>query len=288
MTALTVSLQLPAELATELTKHTGLLAYVLDAYPAIESADVASFAAVERKNCLTVAKVIKEKMDKYTAPAEAIIDQARADFKPAIDNAKAAADHLGVILLGWDAKEKARIEDLRRAQEEENRKARAKAEQEAAIARAKADSEATERRRQAAAAEEAQRAALAAGNAKEAAKAAAEAAKRQEQARAAEEQAQADAERRRAETEAAIAAAAPVEATKVDGFGGRSNWKAELDAKSEQEAIRLIVAAFQTHPEYVAYLCLDWKALHSSSKSLKANFNVPGIKARNIPIAVSR
>ena len=289
MNDLTVTMHMPPDLAGELTKHSGMLAFVKEAFPTIDSPDIADLAAAERKQCIAVAKAIKEKMDQYTAPAEQIIEQARADFRPAIDNANSAAIWLGSRLLEWDAKEKRRIEALRLAKEEEDRKLRAKAAADAEAVRAKAEAEAREQRRRADEAAAAERKALEEGNAKAAAKAAAEAAKLQEKAKASDEQALIDAENIRMQAESQIQAGAVVAAEKTSGFSTRKNWKGELPpGTTEKQAILAIIAVIETHPEYVSYLTLEWKAIHASAKALEANFNVPGLRARNIPVGVSR
>ena len=284
-----VTLHMPADLSADLSKHSGLYAFVQDAFPEIDSRDTAALAAEQRKECVTIGKAIKERMDAYTAPAEQIIEQARADFRPAIENAKAAAQYLGDLLIKWESAEKKRIDALRREQEEADRQMRAKAEQDAAAARAKAQAEAEEKRRLALVAEEKQRQALADGNAKAAATAAEESARRAAEAQEADDKAATEATRIQLEAEAKIAATSITETSKVVGFGSRKNWKAQLaPGYTEESAMIVLIKASDTRPELLAFLTIDMATLHRQAKALEGNFNVPGFVARNVPVATSR
>lgn len=62
---------------------------------------------------------------------------------------------------------------------------------------------------------------------------------------------------------------------------------AEL-AGEEQDAIKAIGAVLATRPELISMLKLDMVAANKMAKALKGNFNVPGLKAINKPVAASR
>lgn len=286
---LRVDLVMTPKLAVELEQKKGIVAFVQEAYPVIESAEVANAASTELRALKAQEKWLDENEDKFLRPAMEIIATAKAFFGGPRQAVKLAIGHLSTKLLDWQDKERLRAEQERRERDLQERKIREKAAADAAAARAKAEQEAAEKRRQAEAAE-AERAKLEReGNAKAAAKAAAESARRAEEAKAAEaagaQKAAAIEAKAAAETSVALAPAPE----RVIGFSGRKNWKAELGADTtDQQAILKIVAALPSHPEYVAYLNLDWTSLNKSAKSLEANFNVPGLVAVNRPVGVSR
>ncbi len=287
-TDLSINLSLTPELSGELNKSSGMLAYIKEAYPLIEDGETSNLCAADRKNCLAVVARLKELKTGFVAPAKQIIAQAEALFDGPMDNAKAAADHCGTLLLGWQAKEAERVAAERRKQDEAERKIRAEAEAKAAAIRAKAEQEAREATRKAAEAQEAIRKAEAEGNAKEAAKAAAAAAKQAAEAESRAEADRAKAAQIEAEATARVAAMPTAEVAKTEGFGGRKNWKAELAVPTEQDAIMAIVKAIPQRPELIAFLTLDMTALHKAAKSYENNMNIPGVRAVNKVVAVSK
>mgnify|MGYP001602080501 FL=1 len=295
MDNLTISLHMTPDIQGEIQKNVGLLAFVREAFPVIDSTEVANYASAQRKECLAAAVTLTARMEKYTAKAEEIIAQAKSDFKPGIDNATAAADYCGTLLLDWDTKEKIRVAAERRAQEETERKIRAEAEAKAAQIRARAEEQAREAARKAQEAAEVVRKAQAEGNAKEAAKAAAAAAK---QAAEAESRAEADrikAAQAEAEAAARIAAMPVAAVEKVKGYSTTKNWKAEIALPTPDESVLAIIRGMfgisaetqPVRPEYLAYLCLDMSALHAQAKTSEKLFNVPGMRSVNKAFARS-
>lgn len=285
-TDLSINLSITPELSGELNKSSGMLAYIKEAYPIIEDSETSNLCAADRKNCLAVVARLKELKTGFVAPAKQIIAQAEALFDGPMDNAKAAADHCGTLLLGWQAKEAERVAAERRVAEAAAAKLRAEADAKAAAIRAKAEQEAKEAARKAREAAEAVRQAEADGKAREAAKIAAAAAKQ-----AAEAEARTEADLIKAaqiEAEAAARVVPVTEATNVAGFGSRKNWKAELSVPTEQDAIRAIVKAIPSRPELIAFLTLDMTALHKAAKSYENNMNIPGLRAINKAVAVSK
>jgi hypothetical protein len=252
----------------------------------IDCQDVALAAQEQRISFKKINAVLESKYKGYVKPAQDIIAQARLDWKPAIEANEAAYKILGDKLLTYQAEEERRAAEARREAEEAQRKARQEAEAKAAAERAKADEQARELRRKAQEAEEAQRKAIAEGNAKAAAKAAADAAKAAEQANAVVENAEAKATE--AVLEAAAMPAAQVEApAKLAGFSSRKNWGAELSS-TEEAAVKAIAATLEAHPERIALLSLNMKAANAMAKALESNFNIPGLRAVNNPVAASR
>lgn len=229
--------------------------------------------------------------DDIVNPVKLALANAKKWFTPSLEAHDKAERIVKAKLADFTRREAERVAAESRARQEAERRAREEAEQQAAAARARAESAAAESRRKAAEAAERERKAREEGNARAAAAAAAERAKREEE----ERQRLAEGERKASELQLAAAAAGqnaePVrEATKVDGFSMRKNWIAELaDGKSDDEAKRAIVTAIAAGREdLLGLLALDMKAANKLAKALEKNFNVPGLKARNDPVATSR
>ena len=277
-----VTLTLTPQLQGEIGKCSQLLAYATEAYPTIEDNETATLAAADRIAAQNAVKTLKAMQAHYIAPAQTIIDQARADFDPAIKNAEAAVLWYGQKLLEFQRAEEARVAAERARLEAIAREERAKAEREAAAARARAEAEAAEQRRQAAEAERQRVEAERQGNAEAAALAAEQKARNEAMALAAQEAGEAKAGELILAADSARAPD-PVVAS-VAGFGSAKNWKAEL-VGTEGEAIKGIVAMLSTHPEFLSYLSLDMKALHATAKAHEDKFNVPGLRAVNRQIA---
>lgn len=88
------------------------------------------------------------------------------------------------------------------------------------------------------------------------------------------------------EEQVALVAAAPVismpAAPAAKGISTRSNWRAELTDKNA------LIAAAVNNPMFAALLVVDEKAANGMAKSLKENFNVPGLKAVEEKVMSSR
>jgi hypothetical protein len=277
-----VSLILTPDLQGEIGKCSQLLSYATEAYPTIEDKETAELAARDRISAQNAVKTLKAMQAHYIAPAQSIIDQARNDFDPAIKNAESAVLWYGQKLLEFQRAEEARVAAARARLEAIAREERAKAEREAAAVRARAEQEAAEQRRQAAEAERLRIEAEKKGDAEAAALAAEQKARSEAMALAAQETGEAIAGELILSADSAMAP--QPEVANIAGFGSAKNWKAELIG-TEKEAILGIVAAIPTHPEFVSYLALDMKALNASAKAHEKEFNVPGLRARNFPIA---
>jgi hypothetical protein len=224
--------------------------------------------------------------DDIVNPLKAALAGARKWFLPSL----AAHDQAEVIVKGklasFTLQEQERAAAERRAREDAERKAREAAEREAAAARERARVAAEEASRKAQEAAEREQKAREEGNHRAAAAAAAERARRDEEARQKVE----EGERKAAEAQLAAAAQAGPEvreAAKVAGFGLRDAWSAEATVE-ETEAVRLIAAALAARPELAGLLKLDMPAANRMAKALRKNFNVPGLKAVNKPVPVSR
>jgi len=282
---LSVTLTMTAELLKTLQTEQGAKDVAL-AYE-IDSSDMAVAANEELKSIKRRIKIVTEWRAKFIEPANTMVENANALFNPALESLAAGESLLKVGLQSFQAKEAARIEQERRAAEEVARKARQEAEQKAAAERARAAQQAEEANRQAAEAEQARLKAVAEGNSRAAAAAAAESARLQEKAQSIVETGEAKAEA--VQIAAATMEAAPVATvTKIAGFTTRKNWIAEL-ATDEQTAKKLIcegIAAGRT--ELYSMIDINMPAANKMAKALEGNFNVPGLKAYNNPVAASR
>ncbi len=312
---LTVSLQMPADVQPLLVQSLGAVE-LANAFE-IDCAEVAQAAQDQRIAFKKINVVLEAKYKGYVAPAQAIIAQARADWKPAIEANEQAYAILGTKLLKFQEEETARVAAENRAREEAERKARQEAEQKAAAERARAEEvqrqkqEQANREAEARARAEAEARAAAAdrqraideGN-KEAAREAAERerkakeeaqaraaaeAKANEQARTVVDNAEAAAQTRTMEAAASKPAPAATVA-KIAGLSARENWIAELaPGKTEDDAkLAIITAIAAGRPELASLLKLDLSAANKLAKALKTNANIPGMICRNAPIAASR
>lgn len=262
----------------------------------IDCAEVAQAANTELRE-IKARRVRIETMKKdFVRPAKEIIANAEKWFDPSLEAHERAEQILKQRLGAWTAEQQRLADERRRQAEAEARRLRLEAEQKAAAERARAEAAAAEARRKAEEAAERERRAREEGNARAAAAAAAERAKREEE----ERQRLAEGERKAQEAEL-VAAAAPTphsvsELQKVDGFSMRKNWISELadDTPTVDQALEKIVAAIAGVPvitgrrDLLSLLTLDMKAANRLAKAQEKNFSVPGLKARNAPIATSR
>lgn len=285
---LSVTLVMTPEIATQLQRDAGALE-VAQAY-VIDGAEMATLANDELKAVKDRLNKLAELKEGFLRPAREIVANAEALFDPAIRANKAAEAHLKQALIAFQAEERRKVEEARRAQEEAERKARQEAAAIAAKARAAAEEKAREARRQAQELELERQQAETDGNARAAAAAAAKAAEATAKAAAAIENGEAKAQ----EVElAAAASVAPVEViapTKLAGFSTRAKWSAVLapNVSSDYEAIKLIAAAIPTRPDLVAYLAIDWKAANKTASAQKAVMSIPGLIAKEEQIGNSR
>lgn len=274
-----------------LARHRGALEYAQEAYPVLETVEVANECSVYLKN-------LKRAEDEVSAAKAELLDPIKAWIEkwisPTHRSIKAAIEHCDTQLLGFKKREDERVARERREAEEADRKARAEAQARAAAEEARARQAAEQKRREEEEAERKRKAAEEAGNKREAEKQAALVARLREEADAREESGRQDAERIRQEA-AARAPTEVKEAEKVSGFSTRKNWKARLPAtRSEDDAIILIVQAIKvdTDPatgfpvvrgrrELLSLLKLDMKAASQAAKASEVNFNIPGLEAWN-------
>ncbi|HXC40158.1 MAG TPA: hypothetical protein VN667_14565 [Burkholderiales bacterium] len=299
---MTVSLAITPDMLNLLRSEEGALS-VAQGYE-IDCAEMAQQANLELRRVKAAIPEIKRLRDGFLAPAKTIIANAEALFNPALKALEQSEAVLKGRLLAFQQAEQRRADEERRAAEAAARRARQEAEAKAAAERARAEALAAEERRKAAEAEERRKAAEAEAERARAdgdAKAAAEAARRAASAAAAVAKAEERATNvvsnaEATATELALTAAAtniaPVAApTAISGFSQRKNWIAELsDSIGTENAAKLeivkSIAAGRT--ELLALLSLDWSAAKKMAKALESNFNVPGLVARNAPIAHSR
>ena len=274
----------------------------------IDCAETAEMANAELKSVKVRLRQVEEMESDFVAPAKLMLANVKKWFQPSKDALAQAEGILKGKLLTWQNTERERIAAEARAREDAARKAKAEADQKAAADRARAEEAERRARQEAAIAEAAKKkaqeeaeAARRAGDKEAAAKAereakarAAEQAKKEEQERAAREEGERKAREAAVESAAreqaareATAAAATAPAT-LKGFGQADNWVTELAVPAEADAIKLIAAALPEHPEYIALLKLDMVAARRQGTSLKAHFNIPGLKCTNQPKAVSR
>lgn len=273
---LAVTLTMTPELQRELERSSGVLAFVQEAFPVVDSPEIANEAAAELKKLKGIAKDIQEKKGGFVAPARQIIANAEALFDPPSIAVQTAIAHLDAKLLEWQQVERERIEREERERREAEAKARADQDRREAEARAKAEAERRQReeaaararaeqerqeaearrlREEAAAAEGAEKKRLEAearARDKAAREQAAKEAEERERARRAEEEAARKAAEDRARMEAELAARTAPATVATAGFSARKNWGADLagphatkeqEAKSEQDAILMIATA---------------------------------------------
>lgn len=302
-TTLQITLAMDEQMRSQLRQTEGIVA-VAEAFE-IDSAAMAEAANREIREIKARAKQIEELRRGFLEPAQQIIARAKALFNPALDALGRAEEILKGKLAQWKILEDERVARERREREEAERRARAEAEARAAAERAKAEeaarkareeAEAAERRRREA--EEAARRAREEGDRRAAAEAerraqaaAAERARREEEERLRLE----EGERKAAEIQLAAAAAVPSQAPVQEaavpaGFTLRDNWVAELEpGKTEDQVKEEIVRAIAAgRTDLLSLLALDMKAASKLAKALTKQFNVPGLRAVNKPVPVSR
>lgn len=283
---LSVTLQMTDDTRVQLRHGEGAIA-IAEAYE-IDSPELAIAANNELKALKVRRERIEELRKSFIAPAQQIIDNANMLFNPAREALAKAESLLKQRLLDYQTEERRKADELRREAETQERRLRQEADARAAAARAKAEQEAAEARRLAAAAEEQRKRLEAEGKARQAATAAADAARLREQAEAAIENGEAKAQ---AAQLAAAAIPAPVMAapTKLEGFSTRENWICEFEQGLDELAVKQkIAAALPQRPDLIALFKLDMSAAGKMAKALKKAFGVPGLTARNDPVAASR
>lgn len=240
-------------------------------------------------------RMIKERLDRvetlrksFISPAQQIIANANMLFNPAREALASAESLLKNRIADYQAEERKKADEIRRQAEEQERRLRQEADQRAAAARAKAEADAREARKRAAEAEAAAKRLAEEGKKRQAATAAADAARLQEQAAAAIENGEAKAQQIELSAAAMPAAVIP-EPTKLAGFSMRENWVAEFEQGHDDHAVlQKIAAALPARPELIGLLKLDMTAVGKMAKALKKAFSVPGLVARNVPVAASR
>ncbi len=288
-TAVTVS----EDIQSTLARHRGALEYALEAYPMLETVEVANDCSRHLKNLKRTEEEIAAAKSELLDPVKAWIERW---ISPTHNSIKAAIEHCDTKLLAWTKSEQERVKRERAAAEEADRKIRAEAQARAAAEEARSREIAEQRRREAAEAERRRKEAEEAGNKRAAAAAAAERARLEEEARAREEAGRQESQR--IQQEAAARAPTEVkEVEKVAGYNTRKNWKARLAPNTtEDEAIDKIGMAryglirlpdgklgFEDgeRRELISMLKLDLKAASSKAKGEELNFNVPGLESWN-------
>lgn len=301
---LSVTLALDPQMQQHLAEASGIITHVESIE--IDSPAMAEYANGELRQIIERKKRIEAMKKDFVAPAKLIVANAEKWFDPSLD-AHAKAEQIVKGKLGdFTKKEHERVAAEERARREAERRAREEAEQAAAAARARAEEAARKAREEAAKAEaerkrqeELAAKARADGDKRAAADAerraqtaAAERAKKEEEERQRLAGAEAEANRIQLEASAkAQAAALPVqEAAKVEGFSMRKNWVAELaDGHDEDRVKALIVEAISGgRRDLLSLLALDMKTAGKLAKTQEKNFSVPGLVARNNPVATSR
>ncbi len=277
---LTVHLRMDETIRTELMRAENSLS-VAETFE-IDGPDMAQLVAKERTQLAVRIDRIKELRKGFLAPAQQIIDNAKALFDPAITALESSRSLLGDRLLVWDKMERDRVAAENAERVAQARKARQEAEAKAAAELARANEIAAAERRKAEEAEAARRKAEAEGNTRAAAAAAAESAKAFERAQAVQENAAARATQVQIE---ASASAVPMETVaKIAGTSVRDNWVAELLPNiSEDHAKVMIVKEAASNPQLMGLLKLDVSAINKLAKALKDVMSVPGFKAVNKP-----
>ena len=283
-----VTLRMDQDTAMQMRQSGGLVAVAESCV--IDCAEMATVANTEMRNVIAFGKDLVARRKKFVEPAKEIIAQAEGLFGPSIDAAAKAEGIYKGKLAAWTTQEQERVAAERRAAEELARRLRQEAEQKAAAERARAEEKAREERRKAEEAETARLKAIAEGNARAAAAAAAAKARAEEAATAAVANGEAKAQET-VLTAAAAVQPAPAQAPAViQGFAMRKNWVAELAPGETEDSAKLkIVQAIATgRTDLLGMLALDLGAAGKLAKALEKQFNVPGLTARNNPIATSR
>jgi hypothetical protein len=281
-----------------LARHRGALEYAREAYPVIETVEVAN-------DCSIHLKALKHAEDEVATAKAELLDPVKRWIEkwisPTHDSIKLAIEHCNTALLAFKKREDERVARERREAEEADRKARAEAQARAAAEEARARQAAEQKRREEEEAERKRKAAEEEGNKREALKQAALVARLREEAAAREEAGRQEADRIRQEA-AAIAPTEVRQAEKVTGFSTRKNWKAKLGPNTTEDNAILKIAAgifgleikdrnpgeklslefcYDARPELIAMLKIDWTAANKTAKAHEANFNVPGLEAWN-------
>jgi len=285
--ALSVTLQMPEDTRAEL--RSSETAIVQAESFEIDCHELAVAANDELRMVKDRRARIESLRKSFIQPAQQIIDNANALFNPA-DKALAQAEAvIKAKLVAYQEGQQRKAEEQRRLVDEAARKARQEAEQRAAAERAKAQQRADELRRMADEAEAARVALEADGKKRrQAQQAAAEAAKLREQADQTIENGEAKAREAQLAAAASAAPSAIAAPAKLEGFTTRENWICEFEQGLDENGVKKkLVEHLKERPELLALLKLDMTAAGRIARALKAAFNVPGLVARNDPIAAS-
>ncbi len=293
-----VSVPITAEIQTALSRM-GALAQMQGME--IDSSEAATMVSDAVRKVKERQAKVKAMSDHIINPFKAAIDNVRALFTPMMADLVAAEEHGKKLLTDWQETERKRVAEENARQAQIQREAQQRADADAARIREEAKAKAEEQERQAAEQRAAAQRAIDEGNAKAAATAKAAAAKLEEQAKStvANADIRADAKQTAAAAIPATIVAAP---EPISGFGTRDNWIAEISELDETVSILRIIDAVAgvcrdknglkqlaaDRPELIALLKIDMPAANKMAKALKKNFNVPGLKAINRPIAASR
>lgn len=283
---LSVTLQMDDQTRAQLRNSEGVIA-IAESFE-IDSPELAVAANNELRSIKERLTRIEALRKSFIAPAQQIIENANALFNPAREALSRGESIIKQRLLDYQTEERRKAEEARRIAEEAERKARQEAEAKSAAERAKAEQKAAETRRMAEEAEAARKRLEAEGKAKQAAQAAADAAKLREQAAATIENAEVKAQQIQLAAAAAAPAAVVAAPVKLEGFSARDNWICEFAQGHDETSVKQkIAAALPARPELLALFKLDMSAAGKMAKALKGAFNVPGLAARNDPIAAS-
>ncbi len=142
-TAVTVS----EDIQSTLARHRGALEYALEAYPMLETVEVANDCSRHLKNLKRTEEEIAAAKSELLDPVKAWIERW---ISPTHNSIKAAIEHCDTKLLAWTKSEQERVKRERAAAEEADRKIRAEAQARAAAEEARSREIAEQRRREAA------------------------------------------------------------------------------------------------------------------------------------------
>ena len=278
--SLTISLKMSADDQSQIV--TGIASLDDANSLIIDCAEMAQFASDERTSLARRIDRLKDARKGFLAPAQQIMDHAKAMFDPALCALEQSRGVIGGKLKVWTEAQEAKAAEASRIAANAERKARAEAEAKAAAEMARADEQAAAARRQAEEAEERRKQAEAEGNSRAAAAAAAAAASALARAESAIEAGAAKAEA--VLMQAAAVAPLPVAApTKIAGSQMRDNWVAQLKpGTSREQATRMVAAAaVGGRNDLWAHIELTDASLNKLAKALKGAMDVPGYEAYN-------
>jgi len=238
----------------------------------IDSQEMAEEAMAEIRLIRQRTERLGAMRDGFIAPAEQIMEHAKALFTPGINALKEGERLLKGQLATWEEVKRKRIAEQKRIAAEAEAALRRAAEEEAAATRAQAAAEAAEKRRQA---EEARQ------RAAQDTAAAAEAARLEAEANSVEEQAEEQAQNIALEA-AAAAPVAVIEETRTKGFHTRDKWEGKV------ENLSLAILAIAMEEQYHNLLKIDQSALNKLAAATNGAVKIDGIKFVCEKISVAR